>query len=54
MVCDFLVLEEVIISIFSWGSPVGIGIFLIGLGYILKSIFSLANKVDKEKTNHKG
>ncbi len=52
----FVSLEGVIISIFSWGSPVGLGIFFIGLGYLLKCIFSLGRVVDKEKktTNPKG
>ncbi len=44
-----MVLEEIIISVFSWGSPVGIGIFLIGLGYLFKSIVSSASAVNKGK-----
>jgi hypothetical protein len=41
-------MEGVILSIFSWGSPVGLAIFFVGLAYLLKIIFSLANK-EKDK-----
>ena len=46
-----MVLEDAIIYVFTWGSPVGIAIFFFGLGYLLKSIFSLGRAVDKEKRN---
>ncbi|MCW4005887.1 MAG: hypothetical protein NWF04_04735 [Candidatus Bathyarchaeota archaeon] len=42
-------MEEAIVAIFSWGSPVGLAIFFAGLGYLLKVIFSLAPKEEKTK-----
>ena len=48
-----MALEDTIYLIFSWGSPVGLGILFIGLGYLLKCIFSLANVVNKDKETKK-
>jgi len=46
---EFVVIEEAtIISILSWGSPIGLDIFLVGLGYLIKSIASFTKK---EKPN---
>lgn len=46
----FAIIEDVIILILSWGSPIGLSIFLVGLGYLIKNITSFIKKekLDKE------
>ena len=45
----FAVMEGVIISILSWGSPIGLSIFLVGLSYFIKNLLSLTKKENPNK-----
>jgi hypothetical protein len=41
-----LAFEDVLIPLLFWGSPIGLGVFFIGLGYLIKCA---AAAVQKEK-----
>jgi hypothetical protein len=43
-----MALEDVLLPLLFWGSPIGLGIFFIGLGYLIKSA-ALAARGDKTK-----
>jgi hypothetical protein len=46
---EFVVMEEATISILSWGSPIGLGIFLVGLGYLIKASETLMLNMQRAK-----
>jgi len=41
--------EDVLLPLLFWGSPIGLGIFFIGLGYLIKCAASAARKENKDK-----
>ncbi len=45
-----MALEDVLLPLLFWGSPIGLGVFFIGLGYLIKCAAGAArtNKLDKE------
>jgi hypothetical protein len=46
--CLIVALEEVLLPLLLWSSPIGLGVFFIGLGYLIKST---AGAFKKEKQN---
>lgn len=45
--------EDVLLPLLSWGSPIGLGIFFAGLGYLIKCATMAARK-KKETKDTKG
>ena len=48
-----MALEDVLLPLLFWGSPIGLGIFFAGLGYLIKCA-ALASRMEKksEKTKN--
>ena len=45
--------EDVLMPLLFWGSPIGLGIFFIGLGYLIKCAAGAA-KTEKQNKESKG
>ena len=48
-----MALEEVLLPLLLWSSPIGLSVFFIGLGYLIKSTAS-AFKKEKQNKEVKG
>ncbi len=44
-----MALEDVLLPLLSWGSPIGLGIFFAGLGYLIKCAVGVARADNKNK-----
>ncbi len=43
-----MALEDILLSILTWGSPIGLGVFFIGLGYLVKCIAGAAREPKRD------
>jgi hypothetical protein len=48
-----MAVEDVLLPLLFWGSPIGLGIFFVGLGYLIKCVAMAARK-EKEPKDTKG
>lgn len=48
-----MAVEDVLLPLLFWGSPIGLGIFFIGLGYLIKCA-AIAARKEKEPKDTKG
>jgi hypothetical protein len=48
-----MAVEDVLLPLLFWGSPIGLGVFFIGLGYLIKCA-AIAARKEKESKDTKG